>query len=40
MAYRNDRYDPKQPVLLDQAALDDAVRRPRRPSRARRTSTR
>jgi len=25
MAYRNDRYDPKQPVLLDQAALDDAV---------------
>ena len=25
MAYRNDRYDPKQPVLLDQATLDDAV---------------
>jgi phenylalanyl-tRNA synthetase alpha chain len=25
MTYRNDPYDPKQPALLDQTALDDAV---------------
>ncbi|GAA2393157.1 phenylalanine--tRNA ligase subunit alpha [Dactylosporangium salmoneum] len=25
MTYRNDPYDPKQPALLDQSALDDAV---------------
>src|SRR5689334_3362848 len=25
MSYRNDPYDPKQPKLLDQSSLDDAV---------------